>query len=119
MKVKTPWQKIRDAAEKGTGTRLTSEECARLACDNAIVTRAELDDEDDDVQTNTDRNVPVLHTHIDKVGCVTVQDLGPWECSVCHVVKTEPAPPYLVCFDCIPPPPPESPRADDEEENEQ
>jgi hypothetical protein len=45
---RTPWQKIRDAAEKGTGVRLTRDECIRLAQDNAIMTRAELDDENDD-----------------------------------------------------------------------
>lgn len=42
---RTPWQRIRDAAEKGTGCRLTPEDAARLGRDSAITQRAYLDDE--------------------------------------------------------------------------
>jgi hypothetical protein len=41
----TPWQKIARAAERGTGTYLTPQDCWRLGHDNAIITRAELDDD--------------------------------------------------------------------------
>jgi len=47
MSERTPWQKIRDAGERGTGLRLNAEEVGRLAFDNAIFTRAENDDAED------------------------------------------------------------------------
>lgn len=53
----TPWQKIARAAERGTGTYLTPQDCWRLGHDNAIITRAELDDdpayEDEEVETQS------------------------------------------------------------------
>ena len=45
---KTPWQRIRDAAERGTGVRLTSDDVVRLAQDQAIMWRAEQDDNGED-----------------------------------------------------------------------
>lgn len=41
---RTPWQKIRDAAQRGTGTRLSFDDVLRLSQDGAIITRAEMDD---------------------------------------------------------------------------
>ena len=41
---RTPWQRIRDAAEKGTGVRLTADEVSRLGLDGTIMDRAEQDD---------------------------------------------------------------------------
>lgn len=41
----TPWQKIMHAAKRGIGLRLTVEEVSRLSMDDAIETRAALDDE--------------------------------------------------------------------------
>lgn len=45
---RTPWQRIRDAAELGKGCRLSADEVSRLAFDGAIMTRAELDDAGED-----------------------------------------------------------------------
>lgn len=42
----TPWQKIMRAAKRGTGLRLTADECSRLGMDGAIETRATLDYEE-------------------------------------------------------------------------
>jgi hypothetical protein len=39
----SPWERIIRAADRGTGLRLTAEEALMLSRDNAIVTRAELD----------------------------------------------------------------------------
>ncbi len=47
---KTPWQLIRDAADKGKGLRLTAHEVARLAQDDAIQHLAANDDEDDMIE---------------------------------------------------------------------
>ena len=44
---KTPWQRIIEASEKGVGIRLSWEEVSMLCMDDAIVTRAMLDDEND------------------------------------------------------------------------
>lgn len=41
--MKTPWQEIMRAAERGTGLRLTSDEIYQLSMDDAISTRATLD----------------------------------------------------------------------------
>lgn len=41
---KTPHQRICDAAKKGAGVRLTADEVAQLADDEAIRARAEMDD---------------------------------------------------------------------------
>lgn len=41
----TPWQKIMRAEKRGIGLRLSAEEVERLSMDDAIVTRATLDDE--------------------------------------------------------------------------
>ena len=46
----TPWQRIRRAANRGTGLRLSTEDIQRLAHDNAIMTRAELDEDGEDDQ---------------------------------------------------------------------
>ena len=46
-KRKTPWQRIRDAGERGVGCRLSPNDIARLCMDSAIITRADLDDDDD------------------------------------------------------------------------
>lgn len=43
----TPWQRIMRASERGTGLRLSAEDVWRLSMDDAIHTRALLDDEDD------------------------------------------------------------------------
>lgn len=50
---KTPYQKIRDAADRGTGVQLTADDVGRLAMDDAIMTRASLDDEPPDDDTDT------------------------------------------------------------------
>lgn len=42
---RTPWQKIAWAAQRGTGVRLSWEDVRRLASDDAIMTRARMDDE--------------------------------------------------------------------------
>ena len=42
----TPWQKIMRAGRRGTGARLTADDVKRLMSDEAIRTRAELDDLD-------------------------------------------------------------------------
>ena len=47
-KRKTPWQKIRDASERGTGCQLTPDDVLRLSGDNAIMERAGMDDEGED-----------------------------------------------------------------------
>jgi hypothetical protein len=44
-KKRTPWQRIRDAYERGTGCRLSSDDCEQLGMDDAIMTRADLDDD--------------------------------------------------------------------------
>jgi hypothetical protein len=41
----TPYQHIMQCAESGTGCRLTADEVAKLAMDNAIYHRAHVDDE--------------------------------------------------------------------------
>ena len=53
-KRKTPYQKIRDAWERGSGCRLTADECARLALDDAISRRAQLDDGEPTYRTSLD-----------------------------------------------------------------
>lgn len=45
MTSKTPWQKIRDAGQRGTGVRLDADEVDSLCKDDALMTRAMLDDE--------------------------------------------------------------------------
>ena len=40
----TPYQRIVRAANRGTGCRLSAEDCVRLSLDTAIVSRAEWDD---------------------------------------------------------------------------
>lgn len=39
----TPWAKIAQAVEKGTGTRLSPEEVEDLGCDGALMTRGSMD----------------------------------------------------------------------------
>lgn len=46
-KRKTPWQRIKNAADRGTGLRLSPDDVRRLGHDGAIMTRAELDDEEE------------------------------------------------------------------------
>jgi hypothetical protein len=40
----TPWQRIAQAAKRGTGLRLSADEVFRLSMDDAIMRRAALDD---------------------------------------------------------------------------
>ena len=42
--LRSPWERIVSAANRGTGCRLTRADCRRLAQDDAIVTRAYLDE---------------------------------------------------------------------------
>lgn len=44
----TPWQKIIEGCENGVGIRLSWDELAKLNQDDAIVTRAQLDEEDEE-----------------------------------------------------------------------
>lgn len=44
----TPWQRIMRAAKRGTGLRLSPDDALRLSRDDAIETRAALDDERDE-----------------------------------------------------------------------
>jgi hypothetical protein len=44
--MKTPYQRIVEASKKGVGVRLSAEECWDMAFDDAIATRAMLDDEE-------------------------------------------------------------------------
>ena len=47
-KKRTPYQRIRDAAHAGTGCRLSANECHSMGLfDDAIFTRAQLDDQDE------------------------------------------------------------------------
>lgn len=48
----TPWQRIIRAAKRSTGVRLTAIDCLRLSRDDAIMTRAEADN---DGETGEDR----------------------------------------------------------------
>jgi hypothetical protein len=55
-KKRTAYQRIRDAAKKGTGCHLSADECYRMgALDDAIFTRAQLDDEDDEFERENGR----------------------------------------------------------------
>lgn len=56
----TPWQKIMRAGQKGTGVRLTAEDCHQLSLDDAIETRAQLDNE---AATNSTRQTPAPDSH--------------------------------------------------------
>jgi hypothetical protein len=46
----TPYQRILRAEARGTGCRLSYEDCFKLRMDDAIETRARLDDEDDELE---------------------------------------------------------------------
>lgn len=65
---RTPYQRIVRAAERGTGCRLTAEEVAALAADDAIATSASLDDErarlPEDEAAHFDCFVPVELAHL-------------------------------------------------------
>ena len=50
---KTPWQRIKDAADAGYGCRLSADEIIQLSRDGAIMARAELDDEEEEEQQNS------------------------------------------------------------------
>ena len=50
----TPWQKIIHACDSERGTRLTAEDCYMLGFDDAIRTRARLDDEGKDSDQDDD-----------------------------------------------------------------
>ncbi len=45
MTKRTPYQRIMLAADSGRGVRLTAKECISLSLDDAIMTRAQLDDQ--------------------------------------------------------------------------
>lgn len=49
---KSPWQRIRDAGEKGRGLRLEAEEVAQLCGDDAIMKVAHDDDLRDEGKTD-------------------------------------------------------------------
>ena len=49
----TPWQRVVEAYEEGVGIRLSWDELAKLNQDDAIVTRAQFDDETEDGIINT------------------------------------------------------------------
>ncbi len=58
---RTPYQRIRDAARRGGGCRLSPDDCHTLGnMDDAIFTRAELDDED--AETERRAGKPVTDT---------------------------------------------------------
>jgi hypothetical protein len=56
-KQRTAYQRIRDAARRGTGCRLSADECFRMGTlDDAIFTRAQLDDHDDEFRKREGRD---------------------------------------------------------------
>ena len=42
--LRSPWERIIYAAEQGTGCRLSHDDCYHLSMDDAIATRADLDE---------------------------------------------------------------------------